>query len=93
MASRDRISQRDRGSTRPGTTSVAGTLAVAAGYGLAISALTVLTGERMFGTRGLGGRLAVLAVTVGVLVLGAAASCARRSWQRHHAARSNARRA
>jgi hypothetical protein len=93
MSSRNRISQRDGRSRRPGTRSVAGTLAVAAGYGLAISALTVLTGERMFGTRGLGGRLAVLAVTVGVLVLGAAAICARRSWQRRHAGRSNARRA
>ena len=71
---------------------MAGTLAVAAGYGLAISALTVFTGERMFGTHGLGGQLVVLGVTVGALVMGAAAMCARRSWQRHHAGRSSARR-
>jgi uncharacterized membrane protein len=67
----------------PGTArNVLSALAVAAGYGLAVSAFLVITIERMFGPRGAGGRLAVLAMTVTVLVAGAAIVRARRSWQR-----------
>ncbi|HUK71387.1 MAG TPA: hypothetical protein VLW50_21910 [Streptosporangiaceae bacterium] len=62
------------------STSVAGTLAVAAGYGLAVSVLMVATVERMFGAAGPTMRLAVLGTTVAVLVAGAAVARARRSW-------------
>ena len=80
---RNRIAPQ-RGRTAPPAAgrSVPGTLAAAAGYGLAISALTVLTAPRMFGTTGAGGRIAVLGMTVAVLVGAAALVCARRSWQR-----------
>jgi integral membrane sensor domain MASE1 len=91
MTARDRITRRDGRGTRPGG-SVPGTLAVAAGYGLAISALIVLSVEHVFGSRGEAGRLAVLGMTVGVLVAAAALMCARRSWQRRHTGRrGNAR--
>jgi hypothetical protein len=80
---RNRIARTGARGLRPATgRSVAGTLTVAAGYGLAISALTVVTVERMFGTRSPGGRLEVLGMTVGALVIAAGVMCARRSWQR-----------
>jgi hypothetical protein len=80
---RNRIAQTGARAMRSATgRNVAGTLTVAAGYGLAISALTVLTVERMFGTRSPGGRLEVLGMTVGTLVIAAAVMCARRSRQR-----------
>jgi len=80
---RNRIAQpRGRGAPPAAGRSVPGTLAAAAGYGLAMSALTVLTAPRMFGTTGAGGRIAVLGMTVAVLVAAAALLCARRSWQR-----------
>lgn len=61
---------------------MASMLGVAAGYGLAISALVLYTVERMFGARGTAGRLTVLAATVGALVAGTAVVRARRSSQR-----------
>ncbi len=90
---RNRIAQTSARGMRPATgRSVAGTLTVAAGYGLAISALPVLTVQRMFGTTDAGGRLAVLGVTVAALVGAAAVMCARRSWQRRRPGRGgNAR--
>ncbi len=88
VAARNQIAQRDGRSRRPDTSgSVASALAVAAGYGLAISALIVLTVERMFGTRGMGARLAVLGMTVAALVAGAAVMCARRALQRRRPGR------
>ncbi len=78
---RDRRTQTD--AARPGG-GVAGALGVAAGYGLAMSALILFTIERIFGTRGTAGRLMVLAATVGALVAGAAVIQARRSSQRRH---------
>lgn len=68
---------------RPGTGgNVVSALAVAAGYGLAVSTFTVIMIERVFGPRSQGGRLAVLAMTVGALVAAAAVVRARRSLQR-----------
>ncbi|MGE5290514.1 MAG: hypothetical protein ACM3ML_25655 [Micromonosporaceae bacterium] len=61
---------------------VVSALAVAAGYGLAVSAFTVMMIERVFGPRSQNGRLAVLAMTVGALVFIAAVARARRSLQR-----------
>lgn len=71
----------ERRDSRPGTgvgASVVGTLALAAGYGLVVSVLIVLSVEHMFGSRGAAGRLTMLAATVGVLVAGAGIGCARR---------------
>ncbi|HKB30125.1 MAG TPA: hypothetical protein VKD26_04740 [Streptosporangiaceae bacterium] len=83
MAARNRIAQQEgrRGRPHPGKR-VAGTLAVGAGYGLAVSALIVITVERMFGTTDTGGRLAVLGMTVAVLVGATAAVHARKSGRR-----------
>jgi hypothetical protein len=82
MPARNRIAQQHGRNKRPDRSgSVAGTLAVAAGYGLAVSVLMVLTIERVFGAAGSTARLVVLGTTVGVLVAGAGLACARRSWQ------------
>jgi Na+/proline symporter len=79
---------RQRGRSAPSASrSVPGTLAVAAGYGLAISALTVLTAPRMFGTTGAGGRIAAAGMTVAILVSAAALMCVRRSWHRRRPGR------
>ncbi len=83
MAARTRHTNWAASGRRPGTAvDVLSALAVAAGYGLAVSAFMVLTVERMIGPRSAGGRLAVLAMTVAALVTGAAVVRARRSWQR-----------
>ena len=83
MAARNRIARRDGLARRPDATgSVFGTLAVAAGYGLVVSVLLVVTVDWMFGARGSGGRLAVLGMTVGALVVGAAVMRVGRSWRR-----------
>jgi hypothetical protein len=84
MARNRMAQQRGRGAPPASSRTVAATLTVAAGYGLAVSALTVLTVDRMFGTTGTGGRLAVLGMTVAVLVAAAGLMCARRSRQRRH---------
>jgi hypothetical protein len=88
MAARNRSAQQEGRRVRPHTgKSVAGTLAVAAGYGLAVSALIVITVERMFGTTDTGGRLAVLGMTVAVLVGTAAVVRARESGRRRRPGR------
>jgi hypothetical protein len=80
MAVRNRIAHSYGRGTRAGASeSVAGTLVVAAGYGIAVSVFMVLTIESMFGASGPVTRLAVLASTVTVLVVGAGLVCARRS--------------
>lgn len=71
-----------QGTDGPGGEGMASMLGVAAGYGLAISALVLYTVERMFGARGTVGRLTVLAATVGALMAGTAVVRARRSLQR-----------
>jgi hypothetical protein len=58
--------------------SVAGALALAAGYGLVLSVIIVFSVERVFGSTGAVARMTMLAVTVGVLVVGAGIGCALR---------------
>jgi hypothetical protein len=95
MAARMRSIRGMTGARRPGTgENVVFALAVAAGYGLAISAFMVIMIEQVFGPRSASGRLAVLAMTVGALVACAGVVRARRSLaQRAVAQRAVAQRA
>jgi uncharacterized membrane protein len=89
MAARMRSIREMTDARRAGTGgNVVSALAVAAGYGLAVSAFMVIMIERVFGPRSASGRLAVLAMTVGALVVCAGLARARRS----HAQRSVQRR-